>query len=757
MTTLHLHHLMGCAPAPLAHYLKALGILRVIAEQKDATVRGWWQDEHFCLLTILDRADLERFFLEEYAPTPFVSPWNKGSGFFSSRDPGMNPIETSNAARFEPFRQGISAARAPLAALAAADATVRQLKARTKAKKGMTAADKAAAKALKDDPIFKTELAAANKTFAALKADLFKPCEIGWRGPHRAWMDAAVVLPDEGKPSFPSLLGTGGNDGRVDFTNNAMQRIGDLFALSSADGHSLPAAHASLGDALWRAAGQGLVSAAIGQFLPGNAGGANTTTGPDGDSLINPWDFILMLEGTILFSARSTRRLDPTASSRASAPFAVRAHAIGHGSSGNEKAERGEQWMPLWARLSAASDLQAMLGEARAQLGRTTAHRPVDIARAVARLGITRGVTRFTRFGFLERNGQSNLAVPLGRVDVIQRPRTRLIDDLAPWLDRLQRLARDKHAPARLVHAERRFADAVFAVLTHDDSADRWQAVLLAAAAIEAIQVSGTAFKTGPIPALSPEWVTAANDGSVEWRLACALGSAAANYDRDGRQHDPVRHHWLPLEKGARRFREKDKRLVRDSRVVIGGRDAAVDLAAIIERRLIEAAQRGQRNVPLVAARGCGAHPADLAAIIAGNVDLDRISALSRAFMAVRWDRWKSVARPVVPSDARPDEAWIALRLVHLPWPLDEHRTIFADDAIIRRLMSGDGTAAVDIALRRLRASGLRPPIRGAAADAATSRLWAAALAFPISHHCAHTMARPFEPTSKQLNTQETQ
>ena len=40
-----------------------------------------------------------------------------------------------------------------------------------------------AAKALKEDPVFKSVLAAANKHFASLKADLFHPCELGWRGP----------------------------------------------------------------------------------------------------------------------------------------------------------------------------------------------------------------------------------------------------------------------------------------------------------------------------------------------------------------------------------------------------------------------------------------------------------------------------------------------------------------------------------------------------------------------------------------------
>jgi CRISPR-associated protein Csx17 len=354
------------------------------------------------------------------------------------------------------------------------------------------------------------------------------------------------------------------------------------------------------------------------------------------------------------------------------------------------------------------------------------------------------------RFGFLERNGQSTLAVPLGRIEVIARPQARLVDDLSFWLDRLQQLAHDKNSPARLIDAERRLANAVFAVLTHDGSAERWQAVLLAAAAVEAIQVGGTAFKAGPIPPLSPEWLAASNDGSAEWRLARALGSAAAMYERDGRSLDPVRHHWLPLERNARRFREQDKRLVHDARVVMGGRDALVDFAVIVERRMIEAAQRGQRCLPLVPARGCGAHPVDLGALVAGKVDTSRVSALARAFMAVRWDRWRAETTSAVPEGAWPDEAWIALRLVCLPWPLDESHPVPADGAVVRRLISGDGAAAVDIALRRLGGAGLRPPLRGATADADTTRLWAAALVFPVSHHWARAMARSFVPTSRR-------
>ena len=110
-----------------------------------------------------------------------------------------------------------------------------------------------------------------------------------------------------------------------------------------------------------------------------------------------------MMEGSLLFTSRATRRLDPNAFSRASAPFAVRPHAAGFATPGSEKAQRGEQWMPLWKRPATLADVVALFGEARVQLNRQTANRPVDVARAISRLGVARGIEAFTRYGYLER------------------------------------------------------------------------------------------------------------------------------------------------------------------------------------------------------------------------------------------------------------------------------------------------------------------------------------------------------------------
>lgn len=735
--TVHLHHLAGCTPTPLAHYLKAIGILRLVAQQKDPHVRGFWRDEHFCLLTVLNESALEAFFLDEYAPTPFVSPWNKGSGFYAANDKGLAPVEGSKAHRFEAFRRGIFEARMQLDSITRADAEVRRLKGQTKSKNGVKPTRS------KDDADYKTELAAAEREFRRLKADLYGPFALAWRGPHRDWMDAAMVLSSEGVPSWPALLGTGGNDGRLDFTNTAMQRLGDLFDLKSGNGAATPPAKALLKTALLDVPSAPLLDAAVGQFLPGFAGGANGTTGPDAGSRVNPWDFVLLLEGAIAFRGQATRRLGARDDMRAAIPFAVVAQAVGHATRGKEKDARGEQWMPLWERPASWQEVSALFGDGRAQLGRSSARGPLEFARAIARLGVARGLTGFVRYGYLERNGQSNLAVPLSRMGVAPHPRARLIDEIGGWLDRLQREAND--APARFSACVGSLSDAVFDVLTREAEPTRWQTVLAGIDQVERVQASGTAFKVGPCPTLSPGWLDAAGDDSPEWRLALSLGSAARAY-KHGRPVDSVRAHSLPIDpkKGWSYAIGADKRLINDPRLVMTGRGPLGQLTALVERRLVEASQAGIRSLLLVARYGASARLDDLACFLAGEVDVERLVALGRALMTIDWKHVQLPRLRVYSQGDRPDEAWEALRLCAIPFPVHE-RNIASEPAMFRRLASGDAAGAVEIALRRLRAAGFRPPLVVAIADRATARRWAAAFAFPIAPAVAAAMADRFE------------
>ncbi|MEO2014021.1 MAG: type I-U CRISPR-associated protein Csx17 [Fuerstiella sp.] len=796
------HNITGCSPAPLALYLKALGILRIIAEQADPSARGWWRNEHFCLMTKFDRTELERFFLEDYSPTPFLSPWNKGCGFFKADDKGLVPLEESTAERFAAFREGIAAARQLLDEVSGADAAIRAIKDRTKTTKSFQSpeqrqhlqqsvayrttlrelrdalkaditekeaadlnaeietllllvsdADKpptrSQADKLKKEAGYKRITRVADKLFKTRKAALIPDCRRLWRGQHADWLAAGVVLDENQEPKYPSLLGTGGNDGNFDFTNNAMQRVGELFDLSSETGGPLEDTAELLRNSLWSELSSALAVNAIGQFLPGSGGGPNSNTGAEGAPLVNAWDFVLMMEGTIPFSARVTRRMTANSRTSTSAPFVVHSHAAGHASPGNEKDTRGEQWMPIWTRPSTFGDVSALLGDARMQLKRDTVNRPIDAALAISRLGVARGIDSFVRYSFLERNGQSTLAVPVGRISVRENPQSHLIDDIAGWMNQLQRLARESHTTARLVHAERRLADAVFAALTHDSTAARWRLILDAAADIEGIQAAGTAFAAGPIPRLKPAWVSAIYDQSHESdarevRLALALASGTSY-----QPFWPVRHHFLPLQSGARRYQTSDKRLCNDPQVVATGRDAIVDCGAVVLRRFCDSDDSAR--LPLQAAAKCDASLSDLASLIDGHADLARVLKLARALMAIDWRAWNKdpfAHKPRQPrSREHPDEAWLALRLACLPWKLGD-LDIKAEPSMVRRLLAGDGTAAVAIAKRRLWATGLRIPFEAALADDETARLWAAALAFPVSKATAERAVRILFPNS---------
>lgn len=715
---LHIHVLKGCAPLPLAHYLKGLAVLRLITEQApDPEARGAWRQGQFVLLSRLSREALEQFFLEQYAPSPLLDPWNKGSGFFQKEDKGLDPIEKSKAPRFEPLRRGIRQARTLLERLQAEYPG-----------KGIE--------------VFKSQYQLAYRN------------EL--RGDAQAWINAALVFNEEAEAKYPALLGTGGNDGRLDFCNNFMQRLSSLFQLSTPEGGPHPGTSALLSAALFAEASPGLSKkAAIGQFLPGGAGGANSTHGPDGDSLLNPWDYVLMMEGALLFSPAATRRLGLSRMSQVSAPFSLSAHATGYAGASvqEEDKSRGEQWMPLWENPLSLEELRLLLVEGRAQVGSKPAERPLDAARAIARLGVARGLTGFQRYGYLERNGQAKLAVPLGLIAVRERPRARLIDDLSDWLDKLRRTARDKGAPTRLQSAERALSDAVFSALTHEDQPDRWQRVLRAAVEIERIQSTGSGIAAGPIPALRMEWLEACDDGSRAFRLAVSLASARALSLSEKGDTLTLRSFFMPLDRFGN-YKLADKKLMRDPRVVCFGRSGIDDAIALQLRLDLEAAQKGHRHRVLDAPPGLGARLSDVAALLEGHVSLDDVFELARGLMPLRWWEHGStgyrLATAREPSQVPP--AWCALKLNFSPMPAESKRTssaspaeaapastsgkppkaLYANPAVLRRLQSGDLPAALALCLDRQRVLGGVPTLHSAALDPTQGPLWAAALLFPI-------------------------
>ncbi len=678
--------LLGCTPEPLMNYLKALGVFRLVAEQADPQAKLAWRGGVAHLQSTLDRDALTEFFTNQYRPTPILAPWNGGSGFYGGGSEPLEAVTDSNSPRLEGYRQAIERIRTFI----------------PKAKPKDEGKDSLLARCRRE------------------LADEVVP-----------WLDVCFVLGEDGPRFFP-LLGTGGNDGRLDFTNNFMQRVQDVIAFSTKE--KLPGDSPSLlAAALFADELVSLGKTAIGQFNPGGIGGANGTQGKfEAGSQVNPWDYVLMIEGALLFAGSVARRLGANSTNRAVFPFTVESVAVGYGSATASEettdGSRAELWLPMWKTPCTFAEVEHLFAEGRAQLGRRQAKNAVEFALAVNLLGVSSGITSFARYGFLKRNGLAFLAAPLGRVEVRPRPQARLLEDpaLLEWLDRLRRACSDKDkTPGRYQTAFRQINRAIFEFADRSESgndAPYSQNVLVALGKAERTLSAGLSFAQDkfirPLQMLNPQWlVDAAEDHSPEFRLAAALAGVRGERDVVG----PLRSFLEPVEfKGT--FVDWSPG---STSAVWSNRPLAANLAEVFRRRQMEAFRNGRNAVPLESQRP--APIADVMAFLHAEIDEEKLTALLWALTAVDWP---NVER--VPPESHGDDVCdvpyefglprllvepLSLRSAKtashdgLRWHLGSgSRSTVPDPDVFHLLMSGRRDAVTQStthAARRLKSSGL--------------------------------------------------
>lgn len=483
--------LKGCRPAPVASYLKALGVLRLVAEQADRFARGWWRAGLFVLRSELSSQELCEFFLHHYVPTPLVAPWNGRSGFRIDVDreseKALRALEQTSDPRLTSFRDAIAIGR--------------------KVYNRATSSGWAT----KKDKALWVETCRAELPDAAI-----------------AWLDALVVLTDEGSTFSPLLGGSGGVFGSMDLSNNFIQHLSTVLGLSNKKGMD---PIALFHDALFDEGSPPLAEAAIGQFDPGRAG--ENKSSPVGESIVNPWDYVLCLEGALLFASSPARRLGMDGRGKAAIPFTVDVSPVGFQTSEEESSGSAEIWTPLWERPVSLGELERLMGEGRSQWGRRQARTGLDFVRATASLGVDRGISSFVRHAVLERFGQAKLVVPVGRVDVKPKAEIPVLHQIDRWVNPI-RWARER--PAAVTAALHRLDAAQYEVALRGGP-DRLIAVLTALAELEATVGVATTFRqkraSRPVQPLSAEaWLPHLDDGTAEFRLAASLASLRDRYVR---------------------------------------------------------------------------------------------------------------------------------------------------------------------------------------------------------------------------------
>ncbi|MEO7193385.1 MAG: type I-U CRISPR-associated protein Csx17, partial [Pseudonocardiaceae bacterium] len=396
--------LPGCRTTPLGGYLTALGLLRAVTRLLDGEAAGCWERQRFVLGSRYGTLDeLVDELLARFEPEAIVSPWNAGSGFAGN---GKN----------------VTAERALQAVRQSEDHRLARLKEAVHTGDRVVALGRERGWGGKGDDLW-------DKT---RKRDVLGLCRNEFPDHALPWLDAAVALGQDDDPAYSRLLGTGGNFGRQDLSATYLARVQSALTDHRTRGwlHSLLSGVESMP----------YLRDAVGQFDPGRAGGIQSSPWEkvDDKGFVNPWAFLLTVEGALLFATAVVRR-HGTEYARVALPFQVRSSAVGYPTQAPGENVLGELWAPEWSAPAQLDEVTHLLAEGRAEWNKRPAGSGLDFARAVSTLGVDRGIDAFERHLFVDRHGQNPLAIPAGRIKVCRRRGVQVLAKLDAWLNWLRR------------------------------------------------------------------------------------------------------------------------------------------------------------------------------------------------------------------------------------------------------------------------------------------------------------------------------
>ncbi len=734
--------LKGCTSVPLANYLKALGVFRLVAEQADPDAKGYWRDEVLVLESKLDNDSIIKFFVEDYRPTPIVVPWS-GNDFFAvdqgkkfqeqadrfnkqpTSEKAIEAILRTTSRRFELYRQTIGSVFSAM-----------------KSSKTLT----------------KKDLEGTGTTQKKQKAKFIQAVRNSVPDEAVFWIDATTVINEE--PWFNNLLGSGGgNDGNSHFSDNFMQALwialpdfeNQKSSIVKAIGDHYFDGSIALKQSLFGEIKQGTQIPKMSQvlFSPLSVGAANATSGFEAEPTSNPWDFVLLLEGTLLFAGGLVKKMGSTIPKIASFPFLIGSTPVGNIAVNNAEGGGKEIWLPRWDRPTYLCEIKELFSAGRIEVHHRTAVRGIDAIQAISQFGVDRGIQGFRRIGlFKGRTGGDKYlsAIDMGNFLVRRRQEVDLLADIDVWLSRFREKAMSKNAPTSSGRTLRKLEAAIFALCT-DRVSPRVQDVLIALGECEkAISKSLKWTKESsvrPVSPLSSRWLIDADDGSPEFRLASSLASIYGRYlDRDGNpvviplrsQMEPV-HTWL--KEGHLNVAFSDD-ISRD--IVWSEGDLISALNRIMSRRVMRMAQSGCRSYPDHA--WINADLGDIADFIEGRIDTGRIADLLWGLILLDWPSVpkNAIMRRSFSGSVFPGASYSLLKLCFAGQNVRNLEIPIVQE-IHRRAVLGDSFTAMRLAERRLRGSGLSTASESSKISAKLMERTAAALLFPIDAYQVNILA----------------
>ncbi len=761
--------LEGVRSEPFISYLKALGLIRIVSSQNDPTAICRWENGCFFIESEMDRDQLIGFFLDEYSPTPIANPWNGGSGFSPGEDTtSIDKLLLSDNARFRVYSDTLNKINEvlgkkdslPACELIDSLVTVARNSLGEEWQERLSAQDfdfyeleplkkndKESLELLREfiKPLSKLKDQETRENLMKLTCEQIRIQTNGLNGKekesiaiHRSiekalrkirtksnqtsrsgsktdiisslrnelsdvaieWMDTAVQIDDEGELRTFPILGSGGNEGRLEYGKTFMD---DVCMLIMPPGNE---SKAMLESALFGSVVQNLPKAAVGYFDPGRTGGFNQGPGIENkDFPVNPWDFVLAMEGAIVWSGNLTRRFKVGASVLSS-PFTVRSSGIGYSSASKVDSEsaRAEIWIPIWNRPTGYRELKSFISEGRADVGRGQPRDGLDFADAVSSLSVDRGIEEFVRYGVLKRRGDSYVALPLGNFSVRYRSEADLIREAKGLINKVEIFNSKKAQPSSQLESGLRNVEEGMMIALKRGGPSAMKEVLIEIGRLErnlcSLKHDSDDRSDKPISGLSTRWLMAADDGSLEFRLAASLASI--------RRTGEVGSMRSNLGHVSANGWDWD-----DSQQCWSGNSLKSRLAGVLRRRIIDAKKLGLDRNPLYGELAL--NPQDVSLFIDGKADLAIVEDLIFGLCWVKWEQLaesQSLKKELIDRWATPTQeyfvnrVWAVMKLTFMPGevriPSKEATVLPANLMTLSLLQAGRIEEAFEIVTKEL-------------------------------------------------------
>lgn len=680
-------HLRGCTPEPLGDYLKGLGVFRLIAEQADAQARAWWKDGFLHVRqskwpaseSTSAESQCVDWLLKDCRFTPLIAPWQTGTGYLpkGKRDAGaLALVELLNASHpgVTDFRRAFRDVASSLGIDLGAEAWEWEEMFRFCGRPPVLPYARDAAKWLEA----MKEVAVEHSD-----ADLLRGVRNRIRlNPSLKWLDAVGMSAARSRDSdmawwFP-ILASGGGEASGQYIVNHQQRLKSVLLEDQEHSRARLAASLTAHNQPETLEGNSMGAMYYPSLMKVPNAGQDFLPNPQ--RRVNPWDFILLLEGCLVWSMTATRRKGVT-SERASFPFYCRSSFGGSTMIGPKEVEgsensiaNGELWCPVWSTPTTLTEVDRIFGEGRIQVGERLCTRSLNFALAMTGLGIDRGIQAFHRYSLLERSGSGRqttlLAVPNGCVVPHRETGLSLLSELRDFAESVSTNLTDNGQQSRRlmlarIDFERAWFDATSSTSTPNGHSHESLSSLLVAAGRLTRELGTNTAKPGvvkikrgeqtserqisPIGALHGNWAKfiEKSDLSSEFRLARSIvGITAWGESKvDGRQQPavecllanlvPVVRPWGVWEW----YDAKRHKGVHDISIWSRGASVDVNLAAILRRRLIDAQRGSGDGLPLWSSYGVGF--GGLLAFWHNEINDDRLSDLIHGLALVNFWNWE--------------------------------------------------------------------------------------------------------------------